>query len=177
MTSSRPTDDLDQFIIAYDKDYGPGAFAKQMEASIGVPEHLKQSNAGSLLLTKQIMLQEQDFKPQRQSGQMFKTEKELEQERVAQKQIEQARVRGLSTSYEDARDRVLRQQHLERLANEEKRLANEQQQQRMLVKAASKGSLGGKRTHRRKRKVARKRYSRRLKSRSSQRGRHDGRRV
>lgn len=167
MTSLRATNDLDKFIIDFDKIYGPGAFAKQMEASIGVPEHLKNSNAASILLAKQIMLQEQDLKPQRPPGQIFKTVEELEKERLKREGEERVRVSGLSTSYEEERQSVLRRQLLERLAKEEE----QQQQERMLVKAASKGSLGGKRTHRRKRKVVRKRYSRRLKSRSNRRGR------
>jgi hypothetical protein len=86
--TSRATNDLDKFIIDYDKIYGRGEFAKQMEASSGVPEHLKNSNASSILLAKQKMLQEQDLESQRQSGQIFKTVKELEQEQLALKEVE-----------------------------------------------------------------------------------------
>lgn len=163
MTSLRATNDLDQFIIDFDKIYGPGEFAKQMEASIGVPEHLKNSNAASILLAKQIKLQEQDLqdlKPQRPPGQIFKTVEELAKERLEREGVERA-------LYEEEREKVLRRQQQERLANEEE----QQRQERMLATLASKGSLGGKRTHRRKRKVVRKRYSRRLKSRSNRRGR------
>ena len=159
MTSSRPTKDFNSFGIQYDKIYGTGEFAKKMEASLHVPTHLENSNAASILAKKVRLQQEQDLETQTRPGQNFKTVEELENER-----FEQQRVRGLSTSYQEGRTR---QQEAQRQQQE----AQEKQEKSIIAKLASKGLIGGKRTHRRKRKVVRKRYSRRLRSRSNRRGR------
>jgi FtsZ-interacting cell division protein ZipA len=179
MTSSRPTKDFNSFGIQYDKIYGTGEFAKKMEASLHVPTHLENSNAASILAKKVRLQQEQDLETQTRPGQNFKTVEELENER-----FEQQRVRGLSTSYQEGRTRqqeaqrqqqeaqeAQRQQQEAQEAQRQQQEAQEKQEKSIIAKLASKGLIGGKRTHRRKRKVVRKRYSRRLKSRSNRRGR------